>query len=183
MEDEPVTIVDRNVLKVLSADTRMDIIKELSQGNRTPSDLSKRLKKSDATIVEHLEVLCKAGLVKKISQPGKKWIFYTLTERGEGIIASKSRKLVIILGTSILSGVAGLGTFGAYLFNQGAYYGAKTLSQTREVMPAVGKTAPVAAISQTPWFLYLSIALIAVSLVGLTIYMNLKSRTKVMYNV
>ena len=105
--DEPVTIVDRDVLKVLSADTRMDILKELGQGSRTPSDLSKRLGKSNATIVEHLDTLVKVGLVKKIEQPGKKWIFYTLTEKGQGIITSKSRRLVIILAASFFALVGG----------------------------------------------------------------------------
>src|SRR3972149_8464836 len=100
--EEPVTIVDRDVLKVLSVDTRMDIIKLLSEGGRTPSFMSKKLNKSDATVVEHLNALVKAGLVKKVEQPGKKWVFYTLTDRGYGIIKSKSRRLVIILGTSLI---------------------------------------------------------------------------------
>jgi DNA-binding transcriptional ArsR family regulator len=39
--EEPVTIIDKKVLKVLAVDTRMDIMKELSNGSRTPSDLSK----------------------------------------------------------------------------------------------------------------------------------------------
>jgi DNA-binding transcriptional ArsR family regulator len=100
--EEPVTLIDRNVLKVLSAETRMDILKELSDGERTPSHIAKKLNKSNATIVEHLDVLCKVGLVKKIEQPGKKWVFYTLTERGNGIVSNKSRSLVIILSLSML---------------------------------------------------------------------------------
>ena len=90
--EEPVTIVDRDTLKVMSVDTRIDILKELSNGDRTPSDLGKRLKKSDSTIVEHLNGLIKVGLVKRIEHPGKKWVFYTLTERGKGILSSKSRR-------------------------------------------------------------------------------------------
>jgi len=81
MEPEPITIIDRKVLKALSADTRMDILKELAQGSRTPSDLGKMLGKKDSTIVEHLETLVKIGLVKKVEQPGKKWIYYTLRKK------------------------------------------------------------------------------------------------------
>ncbi|MBI2110422.1 winged helix-turn-helix transcriptional regulator, partial [Candidatus Woesearchaeota archaeon] len=95
--EETVTIVDRNILKVLAGETRMDILKELSKGSRTPSDLGKMLGKMDSTIVEHLEALMKVGLVKKIEQPGKKWVFYTLTEKGDAILSKKSRNLVIIL--------------------------------------------------------------------------------------
>ena len=102
MADEPVTIVDREVLKVLSADTRMDILKALSEGRRMPSFMAKKLGKSDATIVEHLKAMEKAGLVRKTSAPGRKWVFYSLTERGEGIIGGKGRKLVIVIALSIL---------------------------------------------------------------------------------
>src|SRR4030042_3502479 len=100
--EEPVTIIDRDTLKVLSVDTRMDIIKELSQGERTPSDLGKRLNKNDSTIVEHLNGMIKVGLVKKIEHPRKKWIFYTLTEKGRGVISSRSRRLIIILSSSLV---------------------------------------------------------------------------------
>src|SRR5271157_5614756 len=114
MEDEKITLIDRDVLKVLAVDTRMDILKILGEGDRTPSDISKKLKKSDATIVEHLEVLKKAGLVKKVEQPGKKWVFYTLTDRGQGIISSKSRHLIIILSTSVLAVAASVASFFQY---------------------------------------------------------------------
>lgn len=170
--EEPVTIVDRDVLKVLAVDTRMDIIKELSQGNRTPSDLSKKLKKSDATIVEHLNTLYKAGLVSRIEQPGKKWVFYTLTERGYGIIKSKSRKLIIILSTSILSGAIGFVGFGKYLLGQGQLYVAEKVSA-----PALAEKG-AATITQTPWLLYFSIGFIAISFIGIGLYFVQKSRIK-----
>ncbi len=160
--EEPVTIVDRDVLKVLAVDTRMDILKELSQGDRTPSYLSGRLKKSDATIVEHLEVLSKAGLVKKIEQPGKKWIFYTLTDQGYGIIASKSRKLVIILATSLISMAGGVVGFLNYSY-QGSYYTSQPLATE------IGKTAADAVVT-IPWPLYLSYGLVIVGLAGIGFY-------------
>jgi uncharacterized secreted protein with C-terminal beta-propeller domain len=114
MVDEPVTIVDREVLKVLSADTRMDILKALSEGRRMPSFVARRLGKSDATIVEHLKTLEKAGLVRKTSAPGRKWVFYSLTERGESIVGGKSRKLVIIIALSLMVILAGSAMFSQY---------------------------------------------------------------------
>ncbi len=171
--EEPVTIVDRDVLKVLAVDTRMDILKELSEGNRTPSDLSKKLKKSGATIVEHLEALRKSGLVIKTEQPGKKWVFYSLTERGYGIIKSKSRKLIIILGTSMLSGVIGLGLFGKYFLEQGQLYVAEKVSA-----PALAENG-AAAVTQTPWLLYFSVGFIAISLIGIGLYFIQSQKLKV----
>ena len=180
MQEEPVTIVDRSVLKVLSVDTRMDILKELSQGSRTPSDLSKKFGKSSSTIVEHLETLVKSGLVKKIEQPGRKWIYYTLTERGEGIVTSKSRRLVIILGVSLLSFVGGFFSLGKY-FSQ---YSVTKVSRAADVVAqkameeSQALTAPAIAqsvesiietiISST--YLYIAIVLFLIGLFGIMLY-------------
>ncbi|MEK6862159.1 MAG: winged helix-turn-helix domain-containing protein [Nanoarchaeota archaeon] len=180
MQEEPVTIVDRSVLKVLSVDTRMDILKELSQGSRTPSDLSKKFGKSSSTIVEHLETLVKSGLVKKIEQPGRKWIYYTLTERGEGIVTSKSRRLVIILGVSLLSFAGGFFSLGKY-FSQ---YSVTKVSRAADVVAqkameeSQALTAPAIAqsvesiietiISST--YLYIAIVLFLIGLFGIMLY-------------
>lgn len=161
--EEPVTIIDREVLKVLSVDTRMNILKELGNGDRTPSDLSKVLNKSNATIVEHLEVLRKSGLVKKIEQPGKKWIFYTLTDRGYGIISSKSRRLVIILVTSVLALVGGLVTFGQYSTQFGFY-------RSMAGIPATEAGKGVPTVIQEPTLLYVSIILFVIAGLGFTFY-------------
>ena len=169
--EEPVTIVDRDVLKILSVDTRIDILKILSEGDRTPSDISRRLKKSNSTIVEHLDILCKVGLVKKIEQPGKKWIFYTLTEKGEGVVSSKSRRLVIILGTSLLSGIVGLVGIGKYIFEQGAQFATKEAT-------TLGAERSVSVASQIPWVLYISIALISLSFIGVGFYFVKKLRQR-----
>jgi DNA-binding transcriptional ArsR family regulator len=171
--EEPITIVDRETLKVLSADTRMDILKKLGEGNRTPSDLGKYLHKSDATIVEHLEVMSKAGLVKKIEQPGRKWIFYTLTEKGKGIISSRSRRLVIILSSSILT----LGISGFSIFK---YFSQQNFVATME------KTAPLLqdtvtssrSVETNLTYLYLGIAFFLVGASLLSFYLYKKSKDK-----
>jgi DNA-binding transcriptional ArsR family regulator len=170
MGEEPVTIIDREVLKVLAVDTRMDILKQLSEGARTPSDLGKRLNKSGATIVEHLEALCKAGLVKKIEQPGKKWVFYTLTDKGQVIISSKSKRLVIILAVSMLALIGGFGSFLQHS-TQFGYLATKSLEA-----PLVGGSRTVTALF--PTYLYLSIALFTISIAGFIFYSLEKSKIK-----
>jgi len=166
--EEPITIIDRDVLKALSVDTRMDILKILSEGSRTPSDLSKKLGKSNATIVEHLDTMVKAGLVKKVEQPGKKWVFYTLTERGTGIISSKSRRLIIILSISLLALLGG-----AYTFVQP--YTQTFQAVGREAAPlAVNKTVEDLVtkkiISFEPLYQYISLILIILGAIGLVYY-------------
>lgn len=168
--EEPVTIIDREVLKVLAVDTRMNILKELSVGDRTPSDLGKKLNKSNATIVEHLDVLCKSGLVKKVEQPGKKWVFYTLTERGYGVVSSKSRRLIIILGTSILAFFGGI--FSLMQSFQPSYYAART--------PALEVGKGVVSVIQPSIFPYLSVVLFVVASIGFVFYIRQKSKFKEM---
>ncbi|MEM5793258.1 MAG: ArsR family transcriptional regulator [Candidatus Aenigmatarchaeota archaeon] len=94
---------DEKLLKVLVSDTRRDILKLLSEAKRTPSDISRLLKKGKSTIVEHLEKLVDAGLVEKQQKPGEKFVFYSLTEKGRSLISRKSRSLIIVLVTSIFS--------------------------------------------------------------------------------
>ena len=153
----------------------MDILKELSKGSRTPSDLGKVLGKMDSTIVEHLEALMKVGLVKKIEQPGKKWVFYTLTEKGEAILSKKSRNLVIILSISVISFIGGLVSFilaaqqrtlMEFDKNQGriqeSALGAPALETTQIVSPLQ---------TQQHFLLYLGILLLAVGILGLVFYL------------
>ena len=194
MKDEPVTIVDRDVLKVISAETRMDILKILSEGKRTPSFVAKKLKKSDATIVEHLNKLEKAGLVKKLEVSGKKFIFYSLTERGTGIVSSKSRRLVIILTTSLIVLMASFGTFAGHLYMFDTFdLGARSFVATPEEVAGiatndseqVSQSAGVlenisTTLTQQPVLLYTSITLLVISLVGFGFYFYKKSKINVM---
>lgn len=178
MTDEPVTIVDREVLKVLSADTRMDILKILSDGGRTPSFVAKKLKKSDATIIEHLQALAKVGLVKKTMSPGKKWVFYSLTERGRGIVSSKSRRLVIVLATSLVGMVLGIGSFVGHLYTFGKFGAAPhaMIGEAERAAPAMGITDTLyVTLAQQPILLYTSIILLAISIAGLGFYFYKKS--------
>lgn len=172
--EEPVTIVDRDTLKVMSVDTRIDIMKELSQGERTPSDLGKRLRKSDATIIEHLNGLIKAGLVKKIEHPGKKWVFYTLTERGRGILSSKSRRLIIVVATSIL---ALAGSFVSFL----QYNPIFRYFQPAALVTSAQKGAESYQATQNNLFLYLSIVLFVMSLFGFGLCFYLMKNSKKYY--
>jgi DNA-binding transcriptional ArsR family regulator len=171
--EEPTTIIDRDVLKVLSADTRMDILKLLNEGARTPSYLGKHLNKTDPTIIEHLDIMVKTGLVKKIEQPGKKWIFYTLTDRGKGIISSKSRRLVIIISTSLLILAGGILSMSYFPQQLG------TFARETQVSSAVSEGKGfVASTPVSNYLFYLGIILITISLIGIIFYFYKKSKAR-----
>lgn len=166
---------DEEVLKALVSDTRRDIVKKLSDGDRTPSDLSKMLDKSKSTVVEHLDKLIKAGLVEKIERPGRKWVFYSLTRKGESYVSQKSKKLIIILSSVFISFLGG--TFSLF----------KHLSLTpqkanveRQLMEAATEGAVMdTMISSTPWFLYLSIGLFSLALIGIFVIILMKKKRMV----
>lgn len=173
MPKEQVTIIDRDVLKALSTDTRMDILKMLKDGKRMPSDVAKRLGKSDATIVEHLQTMMDAGLVKKATAPDKKWVFYSLTERGMGIVSNNSRQLVIILSISMLALGLGAGPMLWQLYSPAAYSIATNEQMLETVQDTAAKSVPV---MYTPSVVNVSSALIALSVLGFAYYAHERSK-------
>lgn len=181
--EEPVTIIDRDVLKVLSVDTRLDILKMLSEGGRNPSFISQKLNKSEATIVEHLNVLMKAGLVKRIEQPGKKWIFYTLTDKGHGIIASKSKRLIIILVSSLVSFAGGI--WSLFLYQTSQLTAADAVERGPFRIQGEPSVTPVDKITNVPidsMFFYISLILLILATVGIGYFIYKKIQIKKRYH-
>jgi ArsR family transcriptional regulator len=75
---------DEQMLKVLSSNTRLEILKRLSEGQMTLTDLSRVLDFCKSTIFEHLKKLYEAGLVYRIT--GRKWIYYKLSKQGFRVV-------------------------------------------------------------------------------------------------
>lgn len=99
----------KEIVSVMSSKTKYEIIKNLSKGQKTPTDISRMMGKAKSTIVEHLEELVELGLVQKIEQPGKKFVFYSLTKNGYRMLESKPKiENFVMFGSflSILTGVA-----------------------------------------------------------------------------
>lgn len=115
MEKEEIKLTP-SILKILGENTKIKILKELSSGPKMPTDISRRLDKSVPTIIEHLEKLTSAGLVKKQEQKGKKYVFYSLTQTGMELITNKS-KLSIVLYSSIFLFIIGISLFGIESYN------------------------------------------------------------------
>jgi len=163
------------LLKALVSDTRRDIVKTLSEGNRTPSDLSRLLKKSKSTISEHLEKLMDAGLVEKFERPGHKWVFYSLTRKGESYVSKKSQRLVIILSSVFLSIIGGAVSLAGY-FGKAPHMldnrGQKIMSIPEAAAGGVLDTTK----STTPWLLYLSIGLFLLALIGIFMLIIMKKK-------
>jgi DNA-binding transcriptional ArsR family regulator len=80
--------IDRKTLKALAADTRLDILKSLGKRRKMPSELAKELNLATSTVTEHLTKLEKADLIIK-EDTGHKWVYYSLTRKGESLVKPK----------------------------------------------------------------------------------------------
>jgi len=72
--------------RALSSETRIALLKELMQRDLTPTDLSTKVGKSKATVVEHLDRLRDNGFVEKKEEEGRKFVFYGLTRKGKDVL-------------------------------------------------------------------------------------------------
>ncbi len=105
----PSTItLDQESFKALASEVRVDILKKLDERRQTVTDLSGLLDLSKPTLLEHLEKLQAAGLVKRVDE-GRKWIYYELSQKGRKLLHPERVAIVLALGLSII--LAGIGGF------------------------------------------------------------------------
>jgi len=163
---------DEKILKAMVSETRRDIIKTLSNGDRTPSDLSKILDKSKSTVVEHLNKLIGAGLVEKDEKDGRKWVFYGLTRQGESLVSKRPKKLVIMLSTIFLAVIGGVISLIKYSSSN-----LHKMANEKDVFRITeGAAADAMNSVNIPWLLYLSIALFSLALLGILALILMKRK-------
>lgn len=103
--DEAKIVLDQDTFKALATGTRVKILKTLDKRRHTQSELSAVLDMSVPTVKEHLSALEKAGLVKR-HEEGRKWIYYSLTEKSKCVLDPERKRLWIVLGF-FLASIAG----------------------------------------------------------------------------
>ncbi len=110
----PSTItLDQESFKALASEVRVDILKKLDERRETVTDLSGLLGLSKPTLLEHLEKLQAAGLVKRVDE-GRKWIYYELSQKGRKLLHPERVAIVLALALSVV--LAAMGGF-FLLFN------------------------------------------------------------------
>jgi len=123
--------IDRKTLKALAADTRLDILKSLSRRRKMPSELSKELNLAASTVIEHLNKLEEADLVRR-EETGHKWIYYNLTEKGASLVKPRIPiQFVIVLSITLIVIFAGL----AYVNYTNSY----ALAASKASQPAISQ--------------------------------------------
>lgn len=96
--------IDVDLIKVLASDTRRDILRLLGGRRRTLSELAEALGLKKATILEHLEKLTAADLVRRIDDGERIWIYYELTRRGDRLVhPQRTTRFYLIMAGSVVA--------------------------------------------------------------------------------
>ncbi len=162
-------IMDKAILKALSTDTRQEIIKRLAKRPYTASELSSLLNKHITTITEHLSVLEKSGLIKK-KESTNKWVYYTLTSKGERIFKPTYYSWVIVLSVSLLCLLIGFQQFSPMFSAQAE---TASIDKSEPLLGETRNTTPEAENTK----LIIGTVLIAVAIIGFS-YLVIKKTKK-----
>src|SRR5439155_9215685 len=103
----PRVTLDQASFRALASEVRVEVLKRLDEHRMTVTDLAGALQLSKPTLLEHLEKLQAADLVKRVDE-GRKWIYYDLTGRGKKILHPERVTIVVALCLSIFLGAAGV---------------------------------------------------------------------------
>src|SRR5437867_10701766 len=103
----PRVTLDQASFRALASEVRVEVLKKLDERRATVTDLANALELSKPTLLEHLEKLQAADLVKRIDE-GRKWIYYELTGKGRKILHPERVTIVVSLCLSILLAAGGV---------------------------------------------------------------------------
>lgn len=106
--------LDREALKLLASDTRLDILKTLRARRMTVSELSSSLALGKSTVFEHLNKLVDGGLVVRHEDTQREWVYYELAPKSKRLFSPVSAKIVLMLSSVVALGLAALVVFSLY---------------------------------------------------------------------
>lgn len=99
--------LDQESFKALASDVRVGILKTLDERRQTVTDLSNIMALSKPTLLEHLEKLQSAGLVKRVDE-GRKWVYYELSDKGRKILHPERVSIVVALSSAVALAAIGI---------------------------------------------------------------------------
>jgi DNA-binding transcriptional ArsR family regulator len=102
---EEKVLIDRETLKAIAVDTRLNILKLLAKKKYTLSDLSDMLGLGHSTVKEHLDNLIKAELIEK-EKTDRKWKFYSITLKGRRLVEPREIKVLFMFALSFIGSIA-----------------------------------------------------------------------------
>jgi len=138
-------VIDRDTLRALGADTRVTILKKLSERRKTQAELASELDLKPPSVKEHVQRLAQAGLVKRIESQHK-WKYYELTEKGSALVQPSETRIWFMLAISLIAVAASFTS----IYSSFAP-GEKTFATMQESAPRMlaAEAAPAADVAQT----------------------------------
>jgi len=128
-------LIDKETLKAIAVDTRLNILKLLLKKKYTLSDIAGILGLGVSTIKEHLDILLKAGLIKK-EDTERKWKYYSLTFKGKRLIEPREIKVLFAFITTLIAAVGMTFVFAKSFLMKGAQTFAAEAPRALNVMEA-----------------------------------------------
>jgi len=95
-------------IKALASDSRLEILKTLDGKKQTLQELTRSLKLNKATLHVHLSKLQQAGFIKKKERTEHKWVYYSLTWKGECLLHPENTRIVVLFGSAFLTFCIGI---------------------------------------------------------------------------
>jgi len=132
-------LIDKETLKAIAVDTRLNILKLLSKKKYTLSDIAGILELGVSTIKEHLDILLKAELIKK-EDTERKWKYYSLTFKGKRLIEPREIKVLFAFITTLIAAVGMTFVFAKNFLMKGAQTFAAEAPRALSVMEAAKET-------------------------------------------
>jgi len=132
-------LIDKETLKAIAVDTRLNILKLLLKKKYTLSNLSEILGLGNSTIKEHLDILLKAGLIKK-EDTERKWKYYSLSFKGKRLIEPREVKVLFAFIITAIAAVGMAFVFAKNFLMKGAQTFAAEAPKALNVMEAAKGT-------------------------------------------
>jgi len=114
--------LDKETFKALAGETRVQILKELGERQKTQSELAAKLHLSAPTVNEHLSLLKKAGLVQEIDD-GHKWKYFSLSQKGKNILNPGEKQILLVLSVLTVAFVGFLAMVISQLYGVASFSG------------------------------------------------------------
>jgi len=175
-------LIDKETLKALAVDTRLNILKLLLKKKYTLSDFASILGLGVSTIKEHLDILLKARLIKK-EDTKRKWKYYSLTFKGKRLIEPREIKVLFAFITTLIAAVGMAFVFAKSFLMKGAQTFAAEAPRTLNVMEAakdagiggaeltsVAKEAVITGTETVPYNLSIIMFIILLILIALSAF-------------
>ncbi len=153
--------LDFQSIKALASPTRATILRAILDGEQTTTTLSDHLGKAKSTVMNHLETLRSAGLIRREDEDGRKRVVYHPTKKAKALSKPRSKHVKLSFLTSLLTGVISAALFYESYPQQTTQYATETTGITTQAQTADAVTRTATSSPNTVFLITATVLLIA----------------------